>query len=66
MTQERMEQKERLREIIIEQQEIELRKRKEINSLRKLDVEENRVKERENLVNLKAKVLNKMQEIDTV
>ncbi len=61
-----MEQKERLREIIIEQQEIELRKRKEINSLRKLDVEENRVKERENLVNLKAKVLNKMQEIDTV
>eukprot|EP00347_Sterkiella_histriomuscorum_P017338 403349768 len=63
-TLDRIDQKFKVHETLSGQREIENMKRKEINTLRMLDVRENFMKSKEYLLLDKARVMNKMQRID--
>ena len=59
MTLDRLKMKERLRDIIIEKQQLELMKTKEIHELKRADHQETLLKEKAMLNNFKEKVARK-------
>jgi hypothetical protein len=66
LTMDRLKMKDRLRDIIIEKQQLELLKTKEINELRRADHQDNIMKEKAMLNSFKEKVARKYLMNDSV